>query len=145
MSETRPVPESASGAAAAQALKDSLEMGKDVFGRSQIFGEPVVHGDVVVIPVGRMRGGAGGGGGSGIGEPGHAPSTGSGSGPETMTGEGAGHGWGMDAKATGAYVIHGDKVSYMPAVEVSRIVVAGIVGTVVGLLLVPRIIRAAKN
>jgi hypothetical protein len=42
-------------------------------------------------------------------------------------------------------VIHGDKVSYMPAVEVSRIVVAGIVGTVVGLLLVPRIIRAAKD
>jgi uncharacterized spore protein YtfJ len=143
MSETRPVPESASGAAAAQALKDSLKMGKDAFGRSQIFGEPVVHGDVVVIPVGRMRGGAGGGGGSGSGEPGHAPSTGSGA--ETMTGEGAGHGWGMDAKATGAYVIHGDKVSYMPAVEVSRIVVAGIVGTVVGLLLVPRIIRAAKD
>ncbi len=128
-------------AAIAAILKGSLRLGKDAFGRSQIFGEPIHSGDVTVVPVGSMRGGAGGGAGSGPLD----PESGKGSKEGEPTGSGSGIGWGMVARAHGAIVIQGENVRYLPALDVNRIVVAGVVGLVATVVLAPRIIRAAKR
>jgi uncharacterized spore protein YtfJ len=33
---------------------------------ARVFGEPIAHGDILVVPVARIRGGAGGGSGPGL-------------------------------------------------------------------------------
>lgn len=38
-------------------VTDNLTVGR-------VFGEPIPHGDILVVPVARIRGGAGGGGGT---------------------------------------------------------------------------------
>ena len=47
----------------ARLLREAVRLGArgDAFTSSHIFGTPVEQGDVVVIPLGRMRGGGGGG------------------------------------------------------------------------------------
>ena len=87
------------------------------FDRNRIFGDPVTHGDVVVVPVGWVMGGGGGGGGSA---------------PEGTPGgedaEGSGLGWGMTGRAIGAYVIRDGKVDYVPAIDVTKLAALGVLG-----------------
>jgi uncharacterized spore protein YtfJ len=116
----------------------------DAFASNHIFGAPVEHGDVVVIPLGRMRGGGGGGGGGVRPEEQHETAA-SGEGPPQRSGSGVGTGWGMDGKATGAIVIRGDRVRFIPAIDVTRIVSVSILGMVATAVLAPRIIRAARG
>ena len=82
---------------------------------SRVFGDPIQHGDVLVIPVARVRGGAGGGGGTGPRD----------------EGSGSGGGGGFDASPAGVYVVQGGSVEWRPAVDVTRVVVGGQVAAVV--------------
>lgn len=132
--------------ARASLLREAVRLSArgDVFAGSHIFGTPVEHGDVVVIPLGRMRGGGGGGGGGA--RPGEQDEVSTpGGDPQQRSGSGVGTGWGMDAKATGAIVIRGDRVRYIPAVDVTRIVSVSMLGLVATVILAPRIIRAARG
>ena len=102
-----------------QLLQESLGMGKAALEGNRIFGEPVTHGDVVLVPVGWVAGGGGGGGGSA---------------PEAAAGgedaEGSGIGWGMVGQAIGAYVIRNGQVTYVPAIDVTKVVAISLLGLV---------------
>ena len=92
---------------------------------ARVFGDPVQHGDTVVLPCARIRGGAGGGTGSGA------------------SGEGSGNGSGGGYVATpaGVFVIRGDTVEWRPALDLTRIVVGGQVAAVILALVVRSILR----
>ncbi len=84
---------------------------RDMLTVKRVFGEPIHHNEVRVIPVARVRGGGGGGGGT-------APD-GDGSG-------GGGGGFGMTASPAGVYVIKGDDVKWHPARNPGRTELAGL-------------------
>ena len=105
-------------------LREYLRMGEHAFDRNRIFGDPVTHGDVVLVPVGWVAGGGGGG-------EGHAPEAAPG--PEEA--EGSGHGWGMVGQAIGAYVIRDGQVRFVPAIDVTKLAAIGMVGVVLLTLL----------
>lgn len=93
-------------------IEEVLEQGTDAMTVKRVFGEPIVHDGVTLIPVAKVRGGGGGGAGEG---------------PEAK-GKGWGAGYGLTARALGTYVVKGDDVRFVPAVDVNRaIVIAGIV------------------
>ena len=85
---------------------------------ARVFGEPIEHGSVMLVPVARVGGGAGGG-----------------TGP---TGEdsGGGGGGGFNAKPAGVYVVKDGRVTWQPALDINRIVMGGqLVAIVVALTL----------
>ena len=69
-----------------------------------VFGSPIERDGVTVVPVARVVGGGGLGG------------------DEADNGGG---GLGLSSRVTGAFVIRGDEVSWVPAVDVNRIVLGG--------------------
>ncbi|MCE9621484.1 MAG: hypothetical protein K8R99_03960 [Actinomycetia bacterium] len=85
---------------------------RDMLTVKRVFGEPIHHNDVRVIPVARVRGGGGGGGGSGSAPDGD--------------GSGGGGGFGMMASPAGVYVIKGDHVTWHPARDPGRTELAGL-------------------
>ncbi|NRQ36284.1 sporulation protein [Nonomuraea sp. NN258] len=89
-------------------LKELMEQAKDAVTVQRVFGEPIHHGDVVVIPVAKIA--QGGGGGSGQGKEGE---------------QGGGGGFGFGAHPAGVYVIKNGDVRWEPAIDVNRIVLAG--------------------
>jgi|SRR5450631_788049 uncharacterized spore protein YtfJ len=92
---------------------------------ARVFGEPIAHGDILVVPVARIRGGAGGG-----------------SGPRaTQEGPGSGGGAGFEATPAGVFVIKGGSVTWQPALDVTRVVVGGQLVAVVLALVVRSILR----
>jgi uncharacterized spore protein YtfJ len=77
----------------------------------RVYGEPYEKNGVTVIAAARVSGGAGGGGGH-----------------DEQGQEGEGGGFGVQARPAGAYVIKGDQVRWMPAVDVNRVMsVLGVV------------------
>lgn len=94
-------------------VTDNLTVGR-------VFGEPIRQGDILIVPVARIRGGAGAGGGTGA----------------TSGESGSGGGGGFDAQPAGVFVVKEGSVSWQPAVDVTRIVVGGqLVGIVVALVI----------
>jgi uncharacterized spore protein YtfJ len=80
------------------------------------FGEPVTHNGLTVLPAASVRGGFGGGGGAG-GGPGGEAGDGEGS--------GMGMGYGLTSRPIGAYVISDDDVQWKPAIDPTRMFLAG--------------------
>ena len=80
-----------------------------------VFGEPVVKDGVTVVPVANVRAGS--------------------------AGEGDGGPTGVDARAAGAFVIKGDEVTWMPALDLNRVIVLGEVVGIVFLLTLRSIVR----
>ncbi len=72
---------------------------RDAISVRRVFGDPIEHDGVVVIPVAKVGGGGGGGGDS--------------------EGNGGG-GFGLGGRPAGAYVIKGGQVSWRPAVDPVR-------------------------
>ncbi len=105
-------------------LREYQRMGEHAFDRNRIFGDPVTHGDVVLVPVGWVAGGGGGG-------EGQAPKVT----PGADDAEGSGHGWGMVGQAIGAYVIRDGQVSFVPAIDVTKLAAIGMAGLVLLTLL----------
>jgi uncharacterized spore protein YtfJ len=87
-------------------------------GGHQVFGEPYAKNGVTVIPVAKVRGGGGGGedGGSAEGR------------------VASGGGFGLDARPAGAFVVKGDDVSWLPAIDVNRIILGAQLVAIVALL-----------
>jgi uncharacterized spore protein YtfJ len=92
---------------------------------SRVFGEPVREGDVLLVPVARVRGGGGGG---------------SGTGPDTE-GSGSGGGGGFTADPAGVYVVKDGEVTWRPAVDVNRVVVGGQLVLIVMFLVLRSVLR----
>lgn len=94
----------------------------------RVFGEPVFHAGVVVLPAAKVSGGAGGGSGT--------PEQG----PESS---GTGGGFGVSAKPLGVFVIREDgKVQWQPAVDINKIVMGGQLVAIAALLVARAFIKA---
>jgi len=105
-------------------VTDNLTVGR-------VFGEPIQQGDVAIVPVVRIRGGAGGGSGNGDGD-------GNGNGSSS---EGSGGGGGFDAKPVGVYVLKNGSVTWQPSLDVTRIAIGGQIVAVLLALVVRSILR----
>jgi uncharacterized spore protein YtfJ len=81
-----------------------LEQVKDVVSGSTVFAQPLEKDGLTVIPAMKVRGGGGGGQDHG---------------DDTAAGGG---GLGLDARPAGAFVVNGSEVSWIPAVDVNRII-----------------------
>ena len=92
----------------------------------RVFGEPISQDGVMLVPVARVRGGAGGGSGGPEGE------------------QGTGGGGGIDAKGLGVFVVKDGKVTWQPAVDVTRLAIGGQVFALVLLLVIRSIIRRRR-
>jgi uncharacterized spore protein YtfJ len=98
--------------------KELLARAGDHLSVRQVFGEPVEHQGILVIPVAMAVGG--GGGGSGPGD------------------QGAGSGFGGIVRGIGAYTVKDGQVRYVPAVDTVAL-------AVVALLLARTITRAVRR
>jgi uncharacterized spore protein YtfJ len=82
-------------------IDELLGGARDAITVKRVYGDPIETEGVTVIPAAKVGGGGGGGGDS--------------------EGDGGG-GFGLGAKPVGAYVIKGEDVKWVPAVDVNRIV-----------------------
>ncbi|MCK2219141.1 sporulation protein [Actinomadura sp. ATCC 31491] len=108
-------------------IMELVERSKDAATVQRVFGEPIHHGDVVVIPVARIA--QGGGIGQGQGK------------NDKEEGGGSGLGFGHGATPAGVFVIKDGEVRWQPAVDVNRIVLGGQVVAVVLLLMLRAIFK----
>jgi uncharacterized spore protein YtfJ len=111
---------------------DVLGTLRDAVGQStaaRVFGTPVQHDGVLLLPVAKLGGGGGGGSGTGPAEAGRDAG-------------GGGGGFGVTARPAGVFIVRGGHVSWRPAVDVNRIVLGGQVVAIVALLVVRSLIRA---
>jgi uncharacterized spore protein YtfJ len=92
-------------------VDELLKEHRDAITVKRVFGDPYEKDGVTVIPAARVMGGGGGGEGEA---------------PEGQ-GKGTGSGFGIVARPAGAYVIRGDDVKWLPAVDANR-VIAGVFG-----------------
>jgi hypothetical protein len=103
--------------------REAFEAARAALSARQVFGEPVERDGVTVIPAATLIGGGGGGGGQRSSE-----------GEATRPHEegGAGMGFGLVAWASGAFEIRDGRVTWRPAIDLTRILLAAIgVGTLV--------------
>jgi uncharacterized spore protein YtfJ len=107
-------------------VQEAIAQARDTLTVKRVYGEPYEKNGVTIIPAARVQGGAGGG---------------SGQDPQGQ-GTGSGAGFGVTARPVGAFVLHGDELSWRPAVDVNRIVLGGQAVLVVALLVVRAIIRS---
>jgi uncharacterized spore protein YtfJ len=95
-----------------------IEQIKDLVTGSRVFGEPYEKNGVTVIPAANVRGGGGGGGEEAI----------------EQGGKGGGGGFGLVARPVGAFVIKGENVSWIPAIDVNRIILGAQILVIVAIL-----------
>jgi uncharacterized spore protein YtfJ len=113
-------------------IMEMVERSKDAATVKRVFGEPIQHGDVVVIPVARIAQGGGGGQGQGKGEKGEE-------------GGGGGAGFGFGATPAGVFVLKNGDAIWRPAVDVNRIVLGGQFVLVVLLLTLRTILKKRRR
>lgn len=137
-----------------QSAEEILAAARDAMTVRRVFGDPIERDGVIVVPVASVMGGGGAGSGRAAapqdagaeaGEPGEPGEPGTpGDGPEDgpAVGEGSGAGFGLVARPAGTYVIRGDDVEWLPAVDRNRqILVMGLVAAI-GILAVRSILLA---
>jgi uncharacterized spore protein YtfJ len=78
---------------------------RDAMSVKRVFGDPIVSEGVTLVPVAKVGGGGGGGG------------------DDENNG---GAGFGLSARPAGVYVIKGGEVTWRPAIDPGRILVAGL-------------------
>ena len=89
---------------------------RDALSVRQVFGEPVERDGVTVIPAATVIGGGGGGAGEGAGQP---PGGDGETEPQSQSGLGLGFGGLM--WPAGAFEIRGDRVTWRPAIDLTRV------------------------
>jgi uncharacterized spore protein YtfJ len=112
----------------------TLDSARQAILGQRVFGDAYQVGDVTIIPVSIVRGGAGGGGGEGQGPAGAESSD-----TAAPQGSGGGAGFGINARPVGVYVVKGDSVEWKPAVDRMKAVLGGQVVAIVALLTIRKI------
>jgi uncharacterized spore protein YtfJ len=107
---------------------DKLDAVKDTLNVRRVFGDAYEVGSTTIIPVARVQGGGGGGGGVG-------PTDGNGS------SAGSGVGFGIKARPVGVYIVKDDQVSWQPALDQTRVILAGQLVAVVAILTARKLLR----
>jgi uncharacterized spore protein YtfJ len=108
-------------------------------GVRRIYGEPYEKNGVTVIPAARVMGGAGGGGAADATTVGATDVMADSSAAAPATGSGVG--FGMSGGPVGAFVIKGDEVKWVPAVDVNRLMLGFQVAIVVFFLVMRSIAK----
>ena len=111
----------------AMEMPDAISQAREVLTVRRVFGEPYERDGVTVIPAASVRGGGGGGGGEGP--------------PDQRQGRGWGGGLGVNARPVGAYVVRGGEVTWVPAVDVTQVVLRGQMIVILLLLIVRQALR----
>jgi uncharacterized spore protein YtfJ len=93
---------------ATTAIARQLDRTRDLLAVGNVFSEPYQLGDVTIIAVARISGGAGGGGGEGT--------------DDDQSGGGFGTGFGVHAKPVGVYRIRDGEVDWRPTVDVNQVI-----------------------
>ena len=96
----------------------------------QVYSQPYERNGITVSLASRLQGGGGGGSGESVAQP-------DGTGPAT----GWGGGFGVNARPVGAFVIRGEEVSFVPALDLTRVIAGGQLVALVALLTVRSIVR----
>jgi uncharacterized spore protein YtfJ len=117
---------------------DVLEQASSSIGAKRVFGEPYEKNGVTVIPAARIMGGVGGG--EGEASP-AADRTGDDASARRPSG-GMGGGYGLSGGPAGAFVVKGDDVKWIPAIDVNRLMFGFQVVMVVFFLTIRSISRA---
>lgn len=122
---------------AAVDVRQLIEEARDTMTGRRVYSEPYERNGVTVILAARVQGGGGGGAGEGQGMP-------SKDGDDTGTGSGSGWGggFGLNARPVGAFVVRGDDVRFVPAVDVTRIAIGAQLVAMAALLTLRVIVRA---
>ncbi|ASR39236.1 sporulation protein [Prauserella marina] len=84
-----------------------LSGARDALSVRRVYGEPVIHNGVTMVPAATINGGSG-----------------AGQGHDDKGQEGEGGGFGLGARPAGAYLIKDSTVKWVPAVDVNRLVMA---------------------
>lgn len=92
-----------------QGIQRLVAEAKDLMTVRQVVGEPIERDGATLVPVVEVRGGGGGGGGGGN--------------ANEDSGSGEGMGFAMRARPVGSYVIADGRVTWEPAIDVTRIAV----------------------
>jgi len=90
-------------------VQDVVRQAREAVRADVVFGDPIDREGVTIVPAASVRGGGGGGRGEG---------------PEGQ-GTGDGGGLALTARPSGAFVIRDGEVTWLPAVDVQRIVLGG--------------------
>jgi uncharacterized spore protein YtfJ len=110
-------------------VRQVVQEARDVLTGRRVYSEPYERNGVTVILASRLQGGGGGGAGEDGRQEGKPPQT------------GWGGGFGMTARPVGAFVIRGEEVRFVPALDVNRIVAGGQIVAVVALLTIRAALR----
>ncbi|RKH11733.1 hypothetical protein D7V97_10315 [Corallococcus sp. CA053C] len=97
-------------------VNEIIDRARDSITVKRVYGEAIQQGGITVIPAALVAGGGGGGGGEG---PALQQAAVEG---EAVKGSGSGSGFGLRARPAGAFVIREGNVSWVPAVDVNRII-----------------------
>lgn len=95
---------------------------------SRVYGDPIERDGVVVIPAAAVRGGGGYGGGT-----------------DGTGNEGGGGGSGIVARPVGVYRIEDGTVTWVPAVDATRIAILGQVVAIVALLVFRSVLKKRRK
>ena len=104
------------------AVKDNLTVGR-------VFGEAYEAGGTTIIPVASVQGGGGGGGGQGTTDTGDTP-------------VGGGVGFGVKARPVGVFIVNDGQVTWQPAVDMTRVILAGQLLGLAVILTVRKLLRS---
>jgi uncharacterized spore protein YtfJ len=110
------------------AALSKLDTVKDVLTVKRVFGDAYRLDGATVIPVAAIRGGGGGGGGEG-----DAPDA-------QGSGSGAGSGFGVHVRPVGVVVIKDGDVTWLPTIDVVRIVIGGQLVALAGVVVLGRVL-----
>jgi uncharacterized spore protein YtfJ len=114
-----------------------MEQASSSIGAKRVYGEPYEKNGVTIIPAARIMGGVGGG--EGEASP-AADRTGEDSFARRPSGVGGGYG--LSGRPAGAFVVQGDDVKWIPAIDVNRLMFGFQVVMVVFFLTIRSISRA---
>ncbi|MDF5755852.1 spore germination protein GerW family protein [Spongiactinospora sp. TRM90649] len=107
-------------------VMEMVEQSQDAATVKRVFGEPITHDGVTVIPVARVASGGGGGKGKQRGE---------------FAEQGSGGGYGLGAAPAGVFVIKDGNVRWHPALDINRLIIGTQIVAVIGLLTARAIVR----
>lgn len=110
---------------------------RDLLTVRRVYGEPIVTGDVTLIPVARVVGGSGYGDGDGQWQKDGDD--------ETGTGSGSGGGFGVHVSPVGVYAVRGTEVTWQPAFDLNRVILGGQLVGAIALLVIARVVRRRRR
>lgn len=105
-------------------IEEMMQQGRDALTVKKVFGEPYEKNGITVIPAAVVRGGGGGG-----------------SGEDTSGNQGGGGGFGMWARPIGVYQVTDSGVTWVPAIDQTRVIVLGQVAGIILLLMLRTVVR----